>query len=104
MLAVSLPKTSGRRIIPVKLFYRVFLSRADASRYHLSTAFMQADFFNARVRARKVLARPHDYHVRTLAPPQATQARETLISFFENMVENGRSDDPFCQTFGLRYV
>ncbi len=29
---ISLPKTSGRRIIPVKLFYRVFLSRADASR------------------------------------------------------------------------
>ncbi len=29
---ISLPKTSARRIIPVKLFYRVFLSRADASR------------------------------------------------------------------------
>ncbi len=40
---------------------------------------MRADFFNARVHARKVLARPHDEHVRTLAPPQATQARETLL-------------------------
>ncbi len=29
---ISLPKTSARRIIPVKLFYRIFLSRADASR------------------------------------------------------------------------
>ncbi len=29
---ISLPKTSARRIIAVKLFYRVFLSRADASR------------------------------------------------------------------------
>ncbi len=29
---ISLPKTSARRIIPVKLFCRVFLSRADASR------------------------------------------------------------------------
>ncbi len=29
---ISLPKTSARRIIPVKRFYRVFLSRADASR------------------------------------------------------------------------
>ncbi len=29
---ISLPKTSAGRIIPVKLFYRVFLSRADASR------------------------------------------------------------------------
>ncbi len=29
---ISLPKTSARRIIPVKLFYGVFLSRADASR------------------------------------------------------------------------
>ncbi len=29
---ITLPKTSARRIIPVKLFYRVFLSRADASR------------------------------------------------------------------------
>ncbi len=29
---ISLSKTSARRIIPVKRFYRVFLSRADASR------------------------------------------------------------------------
>ncbi len=29
---ISLPKISARRIIPVKLFCRVFLSRADASR------------------------------------------------------------------------
>ncbi len=29
---ISLPKTSTRRIILVMLFYRVFLSRADASR------------------------------------------------------------------------
>ncbi len=29
---ISLPITSTRRIILVKLFYRVFLSRADASR------------------------------------------------------------------------
>ncbi len=29
---ISLPKTSTRRIIAVKLFYCVFLSRADASR------------------------------------------------------------------------
>ncbi len=29
---ISLPKTSARWIIPLKLFYRVFLSRADASR------------------------------------------------------------------------
>ncbi len=29
---ISLPKTSARLIILVKLFYRVFLSRADASR------------------------------------------------------------------------
>ncbi len=29
---ISLPKTSARRIIPVKRFHRVFLSRADASR------------------------------------------------------------------------
>ncbi len=29
---ISLPKTSARRIIPVKRFYRVFLSRVDASR------------------------------------------------------------------------
>ncbi len=29
---ISLPKTSARPIIPAKLFYRVFLSRADASR------------------------------------------------------------------------
>ncbi len=29
---ISLPKTSARRIIAVKPFYRVFLSRADASR------------------------------------------------------------------------
>ncbi len=29
---ISLPTTSARRIIAVKLFYRVFLSRADASR------------------------------------------------------------------------
>ncbi len=29
---ISLPKTSSRRLIAVKLFYRVFLSRADASR------------------------------------------------------------------------
>ncbi len=28
---ISLPKTSARRIIPVKLFYRVFLSKVDAS-------------------------------------------------------------------------
>ncbi len=32
-----------------------------------------------RFSAWMVLARPHDKHVRTLAPPQATQARETLV-------------------------
>ncbi len=37
---------------------------------------MQGDFFNARVHARKVLERPH---VRTLARPRATLARETLL-------------------------
>ncbi len=57
---ISLPKTSATRIIPVKLFYRVFLGRAEASRSHLSTAFMRSDFFNARVHARNVLARPYD--------------------------------------------
>ncbi len=73
---ISLPKTCTWRIIPVKLFQRIYLSRADASRQHLSTAFMRVGFFNPRVHARKVLARPHDQLVRTLAPPQSTQARE----------------------------
>ncbi len=40
---------------------------------------MRADFLNARVHARKVFARQLDKHVRTLTPPQATHARETLI-------------------------
>ncbi len=53
-----LSKIYARRVIPVKLFYHTFSA-------HFS-AFMRADFFNGRVRARCVLARTHVHlHVRT---------------------------------------
>ncbi len=48
-----LSKIYARRIIPVKLFYHTFSA-------HFS-AFMRADFFNVRVRARWVLARTRTY-------------------------------------------
>ncbi len=77
----SLSKTCARRIIPDELFYRIFLSIADATRLHLSTAFMRADFFNVRVHARKLLARTHAYTSARLARAHACTpaSYETLV-------------------------
>ncbi len=49
------------RIIPDDLFYRSFLSRAEAARQHLSTTFMWVDFFDVRFHVRNVLARTYAY-------------------------------------------
>ncbi len=57
-----LSKIYARRVIPVKLFYHTFS--------HFS-AFMRADFFNVRLRARWVLARTRTYTSARLARAHA---------------------------------
>ncbi len=93
---ISLPKTNARRIIPVKMFYRVFLSRGDASpipfikSFHAEGLFQRAGARSqsactsarlARAHARTPASYPSDGNSALHDPSPATQREDSQPLF-----------------------